>query len=320
MPSRAASSISPTSTRKRAASLLFPLLFSLSLSAPSLFADVCILPSSPLRSRYWLYKMEWETGPNGHLSWYYDNAFVWSMSAASFGAYEVCGDHGGVKECQRTPPRQIPAEPMSLVMNTAIGTWNGGQTALDGKHWPAKFFIDYVRVWQAETHIGCDPPDYPTKEYIDKNWEWYGEPVLPSGYDTCPESYPKSAYDNAKAIKARGEEKRKLAAAVKLAQSAPNAPTPEQRHGPITLNAAFLYQKAGAVVSRLPGVAAFTREQPAGEAKQEQPAGLAALFTVLALGLVGGAFAMHQVQKRTQSTGGSYEPAEPSADYEAFRS
>ena len=38
---------------------------------------------------------------------------------------------------------------MSLVMNTAIGTWNGGKSALDGKHWPANFYIDYVRVWQA---------------------------------------------------------------------------------------------------------------------------------------------------------------------------
>ena len=218
-------------------------------------------------SRYWLYKMEWETGPNGHLSWYYDNAFVWSMSAASFGAYEVCGDHGGVKECQRTPPRQIPAEPMSLVMNTAIGTWNGGQTALDGKHWPAKFFIDYVRVWQAETHWLATRPTTRQKSTSTRTGSGMASRCCHRATTPAPRPYPKSAYDNAKAIKARGEEKRKLAAAVKLAQSAPNAPTPEQRHGPITLNAAFLYQKAGAVVSSLPGVAAFTREQPAGDAQ-----------------------------------------------------
>lgn len=85
-------------------------------------------------------------------------------SASSFGAYSVCSDRGDKKECTRTPPRQIPEEPMSIVMNTAIGTWNGGQSALDGKHWPAKFYVDYVRVWQHETNIGCDPPDYPTKK------------------------------------------------------------------------------------------------------------------------------------------------------------
>lgn len=163
-----------------------------------------------LDTRYWTYRMEWEPGPHGHLSWYYDSTFVWAMSASSFGAYSVCSERGGVKECSRTPARQIPEEPMSLVMNTAIGTWNGGQTALDGKHWPAKFWIDYVRVWQKDMHVGCDPPDYPTRKYIQNNHEWYGEPVSPSGYDTCPEVYPKSAYDNAVWIKARGDAARKV--------------------------------------------------------------------------------------------------------------
>ena len=102
--------------------------------------------------------MEWEVGATGHLAWYYDNVFVWSMDASSFGAYSVCSGEGGSTECLRTPARQIPNEPMSLVMNTAIGTWNGGQSALDGLHWPAKFYIDYVRVWQKEINIGCDPP------------------------------------------------------------------------------------------------------------------------------------------------------------------
>ena len=125
--------------------------------------------------------MEWETGPNGHLAWYYDGVFVWSMSASSFGAYSVCSDAGGIKDCIRTPPRQIPEEPMSLVMNTAIGTWNGGQSALDHKHWPALFYVDYVRVWQRETNVGCDPPDYPTKKYIEKNAWMFGELAEPIG-------------------------------------------------------------------------------------------------------------------------------------------
>ena len=100
------------------------------------------------------------------MAWYYDGAFVWSMDAASFGEYQVCAakPEGG-QACERTPPREMPNEPMSLVINTAIGTWNGGMSALDGKHWPASFWIDYVRVWQpkGELNIGCNPPDYPTK-------------------------------------------------------------------------------------------------------------------------------------------------------------
>jgi callose synthase len=156
-----------------------------------------------LDTRYWTYRMEWKTGPTGQLSWYYDGAFVWGMSAASFGAYSICSVRAGVQDCSRTPARQIPEEPMSLVMNTAIGTWNGGRSALDGKHWPALFWIDYVRVWQHEINVGCNPPDYPTMLYIQQNAMLYGEAVQPSGYDTCPEVYPSSAFDNAKSITQR---------------------------------------------------------------------------------------------------------------------
>lgn len=35
---------------------------------------------------------------------------------------------------------------------------------------PAFLNIDYVRVYQRDgtNNIGCDPPDYPTKDYINK--------------------------------------------------------------------------------------------------------------------------------------------------------
>merc|ERR1719174_444973 len=140
------------------------------------------------------------------------------MDASSFGAYTVCEERAGIgTACHRTPERMIPNEPMSLVMNTAIGTWNGGQSALDNKHWPAKFFVDHVRVWQKEANIGCDPPDFPTKVHIEKNAWMYGEPVQPSGYETCPEVYPPSAHANAVAIKARASAKRAKTEAVTIA-------------------------------------------------------------------------------------------------------
>lgn len=168
-----------------------------------------------LDTRYWTYRMEWKPGPDGYISWLYDGEFVWGMNSASFQAYEVCAKTGSGEDCHRTPPRMIPQEPMSLVMNTAIGTWNGGKTAIDGLHWPAAFFVDYVRVWQqeAEISVGCNPPDFPTKDYIEKHKEWYGEWSTPTGYETCPEIYPKSAYDNAAAIKARGAKLTRLSAA-----------------------------------------------------------------------------------------------------------
>ena len=42
---------------------------------------------------------------------------------------------------------------------------------------PAEYKIDYVRVYQDTSDpkhtIGCSPPDFPTREYIDDNWEKY---------------------------------------------------------------------------------------------------------------------------------------------------
>lgn len=102
----------------------------------------------------------------------------------------------------------IPNEPMSLVMNTAIGTWNGGLPATDAKHWPAAMYVDYVRVWQHETNVGCDPPDYPTKRYIEANAELFGEAAHPLGDKTCPGEYPPSAHANAERLKRHTDERR----------------------------------------------------------------------------------------------------------------
>lgn len=40
---------------------------------------------------------------------------------------------------------------------------------------PAEMLVDYVRVYQrdGETNVGCDPPDYPTSDYINNHFEAY---------------------------------------------------------------------------------------------------------------------------------------------------
>ena len=45
---------------------------------------------------------------------------------------------------------------------------------------PAIMQVDYVRVYQraGQTNIGCDPPDYPTKKYIDDHPEAYSSAYL----------------------------------------------------------------------------------------------------------------------------------------------
>lgn len=31
---------------------------------------------------------------------------------------------------------------------------------------PCRYKIDYVRVWQSESNVGCSPPDFPTAQYL----------------------------------------------------------------------------------------------------------------------------------------------------------
>lgn len=40
---------------------------------------------------------------------------------------------------------------------------------------PSEMLVDYVRVYQraGQTNIGCDPPDYPTTDYINSHYEAY---------------------------------------------------------------------------------------------------------------------------------------------------
>lgn len=59
---------------------------------------------------------------------------------------------------------------------------------------PAEMLIDYVRVYQrdGETNIGCNPPDYPTTDYINNHLEAYSSayqtsfPSIPLPFPTCP--------------------------------------------------------------------------------------------------------------------------------------
>jgi len=75
--------------------------------------------------------------------------------------------------------RLIPVEPMTIIMNLGI-SHNWGSIDLTTMVFPAEMLIDYVRVYQrdGETNIGCNPPDYPTTDYINNHLEAYSNPNL----------------------------------------------------------------------------------------------------------------------------------------------
>ncbi|KAF9269559.1 beta-glucan synthesis-associated [Marasmius fiardii PR-910] len=70
--------------------------------------------------------------------------------------------------------RLIPEEPMSIVMNLGISR-NWQTINLNTVQFPLEMAFDYVRIYQrkGQTNIGCDPPDYPTADYINRHLDQY---------------------------------------------------------------------------------------------------------------------------------------------------
>lgn len=151
-----------------------------------------------MSERYRKFRLEWQEGDGGHLRWFIDDAFVFGIGDEALGRYTACGQSptDDAFLCEHAPKRTMPAEPMSIVLNSALGSWNGGASATRGSL-PGHLYVDHVRVWQRadRLNVGCDPPDHPTKEYIDAHPLLYGEPVLPRSEDACKPIYPPRARD-----------------------------------------------------------------------------------------------------------------------------
>jgi hypothetical protein len=136
------------------------------------------------------YRVEWdppnEDGTGGHIRWYTDDAFVYSIKGSDL---NITGT-------------EIPSEAMYLIMNTAVaGSWGFPAPCPEGctcecfecgnpecacalpsgycDNFPASFEIDYVRVYQAvneQKHtLGCSPVTKPTELFIKGHAKRYME-------------------------------------------------------------------------------------------------------------------------------------------------
>jgi len=151
-------------------------------------------PFHDLSEKYRTYRVEWQDGDeDGFLRFYVEDVFIFEIPKESLGRYSVCSQGPNDKEphCSHTPKRTFPSEPASIVMNVALGSWNGGPDSVRG-NLPGHMYVDYVRVWQRpdRRNMGCDPPDHPTKEYIYANRKLYGELAEPYGDESCDPIYP----------------------------------------------------------------------------------------------------------------------------------
>jgi beta-glucanase (GH16 family) len=113
--------------------------------------------------QYQKYAFEYKTGKSGFITWYVGDA-------------EPNGNVG---------TRIIPEEPMAIIANFGM---SNSFAAIDLKEiandLPAKMRLDYIRIYQDEDQdndddfMTCDPPGYPTTDYIRKHPAPYANPNL----------------------------------------------------------------------------------------------------------------------------------------------
>lgn len=115
------------------------------------------------------YGFEYEPGLDGYIR------FV-SGGAPSWHIYPSVNDPDPISQISR---RSFPMEPMYIIFNLGISQ-NFGTPNWDLLTWPNTMSVDWVRVYQrpGEENVGCDPPDFPTAEYIERHAEAYNNANL----------------------------------------------------------------------------------------------------------------------------------------------
>ncbi|KAJ7678230.1 glycoside hydrolase family 16 protein [Mycena polygramma] len=131
-----------------------------------------------------VYGIEYKPGfDNAYISWINDNKIAWTIH------------QGGMAPDPQTQidSRPVPQEPMYILANLGMST-NFGKVDTEHLTFPTTLSLDYVRVYQYEDaiNIGCDPPDFPTQQYIDTYIEAYTNPLLTTWVDDYKQTIPKN--------------------------------------------------------------------------------------------------------------------------------
>ncbi|KAL8762184.1 MAG: hypothetical protein Q9184_001781 [Pyrenodesmia sp. 2 TL-2023] len=118
---------------------------------------------------YQKYDFYYTPGKTGEIIWSVADKPVWKLDARAL------GPNGNVGQ------RTIPQEPMALVMNFGMAA---GFSALNltglTASMPATMRFDYVRIYQDpdSKSMTCDPPGYPTTDYIRSHPKAYANPNI----------------------------------------------------------------------------------------------------------------------------------------------
>jgi beta-glucanase (GH16 family) len=106
---------------------------------------------------YQTYGFEYNPGSSGDITWFVGDDYTFKI------------DHRALRPNGNIGQRVMPQEPMSVVMN--FGMSNSFATvflANLAQLMPATMRFDYLRIYQDPDNVmvTCDPPDYPTTEFI----------------------------------------------------------------------------------------------------------------------------------------------------------
>jgi len=104
-----------------------------------------------------------------YITWYANGQTTWTATAASVGADSQT----------QISNRLISVEPMSIIMNLGMSP-SFQQQDFSRLVFPSQMLVDYVRVYQRHDsiNIGCDPPNYPTADYINAHINAYTDANL----------------------------------------------------------------------------------------------------------------------------------------------
>ncbi|ORY07190.1 concanavalin A-like lectin/glucanase [Basidiobolus meristosporus CBS 931.73] len=131
------------------------------------------------------YSFEYVPGPDGYIIWRINGQDIWRLDAAAIGP----------DARSEVAQRLISAEPMYIIMNFGMShSW--GWFELDKVPFPSTMWIDYIRVYQRPDKISvtCDPPGYPTTQYIKDHINAYNDTSLRFWKDAVYE-FPKYNLD-----------------------------------------------------------------------------------------------------------------------------
>ncbi|QRW20409.1 glycoside hydrolase family 16 protein [Rhizoctonia solani] len=129
------------------------------------------------------YGFEYKAGNDGYIQWVNDAKMVWEVKAAGMGPDSKT----------QIGQRPVPQEPMYILANLGM-SYNFGPIDFEHLVFPAYMLVDYIRVYQpADQHnIGCDPPNFPTADYINTYIEAYTNPNLTTWVDDYKQRMPKN--------------------------------------------------------------------------------------------------------------------------------